>query len=94
MLRTYFRFTGVGIVGIRRGDEPICLHWMSRSTCSPRRSLSQERLARDLGVDWGNLASLERGLHTPTFYTIVRLLPGSRACTSLLWSSAGRSNAS
>jgi transcriptional regulator with XRE-family HTH domain len=49
---------------------------MSRSTCSPRRTLSQERLAQDLGIDRGNLAGLERGLHTPTFYTIVRLLPG------------------
>ena len=49
---------------------------MSRSTWSPRRTLSQERLARDLGVDRGNLAGLERGMRNPTFYTIVRLLPG------------------
>jgi transcriptional regulator with XRE-family HTH domain len=41
-----------------------------------KAGLSQERLARDLGIDRGNLASLKRGLHTPTFYTIVRLLSG------------------
>ena len=41
-----------------------------------KAGLSQERLARDLGIDRGNLANLERGLHTPTFYTIIRLLPG------------------
>jgi hypothetical protein len=35
------------------------------------RTLSQEWLARNLGVARGNLAGLERGLHTPTFYTII-----------------------
>jgi hypothetical protein len=46
-----------------------------RDAC-PRAGLSQERLARDLGVDRGNLAIQERGRHTPGLYTIVRLLPG------------------
>jgi hypothetical protein len=38
--------------------------------------ISQERLALNLGIDRGNTAGLERGLHTPRLYTILRLLPG------------------
>jgi transcriptional regulator with XRE-family HTH domain len=41
-----------------------------------KAGLSQERLALNLGIDRGNLASLERGVHTPRLYTIARLLPG------------------
>jgi transcriptional regulator with XRE-family HTH domain len=41
-----------------------------------KAGLSQERLVRELGIDRGNLAGLERGLHTPTLYTMCRLLPG------------------
>ena len=43
-----------------------------------RAGLSQQRLARSRGINQGNLASLERGLHTPTLDTIFRLLPGLR----------------
>jgi transcriptional regulator with XRE-family HTH domain len=45
-----------------------------RRVSSPR--LSQERLALNLDIDRGNLASLERGVHTPRLYTIARLLLG------------------
>jgi transcriptional regulator with XRE-family HTH domain len=38
--------------------------------------ISQERLARDLGIARGYTAALERGRHTPKLYTIWRLLPG------------------
>ena len=41
-----------------------------------KAGLSQERLALNLGINRGNLASLERGVHTPRLYTIARLLPG------------------
>ena len=38
--------------------------------------ISQERLALGVGINRAHLAGLERGLHTPTLYTICRLLPG------------------
>jgi transcriptional regulator with XRE-family HTH domain len=41
-----------------------------------KAGLSQEQLARDLGIDLGTLVGLESGRRTPTLYTIVRLLPG------------------
>ena len=41
-----------------------------------KAGLSQERLALNLGINRANLASLERGVHTPRLYTIARLLPG------------------
>ena len=43
-----------------------------------KAGLSQERLARDLGIDRGNLAGLERGLHTPTFLHDRQAAPGLR----------------
>jgi transcriptional regulator with XRE-family HTH domain len=41
-----------------------------------KAGISQERLALNLGIDRGNTAGLERGLHSPRLYTILRLLPG------------------
>jgi transcriptional regulator with XRE-family HTH domain len=41
-----------------------------------KSGISQERLALNLGIDRGNTAGLKRGLHTPTLYTILRLLDG------------------
>jgi transcriptional regulator with XRE-family HTH domain len=41
-----------------------------------KAGISQERLARNLGIDRGYTAGLERGRHTPTLETIYRLLPG------------------
>jgi transcriptional regulator with XRE-family HTH domain len=38
--------------------------------------ISQERLALGAGINRAHLAGLERGLHTPTLYTVCRLLPG------------------
>jgi transcriptional regulator with XRE-family HTH domain len=43
-----------------------------------KAGISQERLARSLGVDRANTAALERGRRTPTLYTVCRLLPGLR----------------
>jgi transcriptional regulator with XRE-family HTH domain len=43
-----------------------------------KAGLSQEELAHELKIDRGNLASAERGKHTPTLGTLVRLLPGLR----------------
>jgi transcriptional regulator with XRE-family HTH domain len=37
--------------------------------------ISQERLALGVGINRAHLAGLERGLHTPTLYTVCRLLP-------------------
>ena len=53
--------------------------------------ISQERLALGAGINRTYVAGLERGLHTPTLYTMCSC---SQACTSLLSSSAGRSNTS
>ena len=41
-----------------------------------KAGLSQERLALGAGINRAYVAGLERGLHTPTLYTMCRLLPG------------------
>ena len=46
---------------------------------SLKAGISQGRLALSLGIDRGNTAALEHGRHTPTLYTICRLLPGLHA---------------
>ena len=62
--------------------EPAVRAQIGRAFAQTVRSLrcevgiSQERLALGVGINRAYVAGLERGLHTPTFYTIVRLLPG------------------
>jgi transcriptional regulator with XRE-family HTH domain len=41
-----------------------------------KAGISQERLARSLGVDRANTAAPERGRHTPKLYTIWRAALG------------------
>ena len=41
-----------------------------------KAGISQERLARNLGIDRGYLGGLEREKHTPTLESVFRLLPG------------------
>jgi transcriptional regulator with XRE-family HTH domain len=38
-------------------------------------AMAQERLASEAGVDRAYMSGLERGLHTPTLETVLRLLP-------------------
>jgi len=62
--------------------EPTVRTQIGRAFAQTVRSLrrevgiSQERLALGVGINRAHLAGLERGLHTPTLYTVCRLLPG------------------
>ena len=62
--------------------EPTVRTQIGRAFAQTVRSLrrevgiSQERLALGAGMNRAYVAGLERGLHTPTLYTMCRLLPG------------------
>jgi len=62
--------------------EPAVRAQIGRAFAQTVRSLrcevgiSQERLALGVGINRAHLAGLERGVHTPTLYTMCRLLPG------------------
>jgi len=48
---------------------------MTVRTLRGRIGLAQEKLALESGVDRAYMSGLERGMHNPTLYTVLRFLP-------------------